>query len=343
MDDVITRIDGHAGRIMLNRPKALNALTLYMVNRISGALASWEQDARVKLVLIDGAGDRAFCAGGDIMHLYEAGRAGRFEEARSFFQHEYRLNAQIASYPKPYVALADRTVMGGGVGLAGHGSHRVVTERSMVAMPECAIGLIPDVGGTFLLARTPGHLGEYLGLTGARMTGADAIAAGFATHFVESSQIEALTATLVETGDVGVISRYAKNPSPFHLDANRPTVDRIFGSRTLTDILRAVEAEPGDWARSAEKALTTESPLSLHCTLAAIRRARPMASVGDALAMEYRFTSRALAQGDLIEGIRAAVVDKDKSPRWSHKTICEVRDDDVEAMLAPLGADELVL
>jgi len=343
MDDVITRVEGHVGRIMLNRPKALNALTLYMVNRISGALASWEQDPRVKLVLIDGAGDRAFCAGGDIMRLYEAGRAGRFEEARCFFQHEYRLNAQIASYPKPYVALTDRTVMGGGVGLAGHGSHRIVTERSLVAMPECAIGLIPDVGGTFLLARAPGHLGEYLGLTGARMTAADAITAGFATHFVESSQIEALTATLVETGDVGVISRYAKNPSPSHLDSNRPAVDRIFGRKTLADILHALEVEAGDWARSAEKALATGSPLSLHCTLAAIRRARPMTRVGDALATEYRFTSRALTEGDLIEGIRAAVVDRDRSPRWSHRTIHDVRDSDVEAMLAPLGADELAL
>jgi enoyl-CoA hydratase/carnithine racemase len=273
----------------------------------------------VALVVVDAEGPRAFCAGGDIASIYAAGRRGDFAMARRFWAEEYRMNARIARYPKPYVALLHGFVMGGGVGIAGHGSHRIVGESVQVAMPECGIGLIPDVGGTQLLADAPGRLGEYLGLSGARMGPGDALLAGFADAFVPEAAWPELAAALA---------------------AVRELVDDAFAARDLAAIAARLEAS--DWGHGVRKALARQSPLSMACTLELVRAARRDPGIEKALRREYRFTWRSQTDGDLLEGIRAAVIDKDRRPVW-RDTADSLRGEDVAAMLAPLGEHELGL
>ncbi|MBB5222376.1 enoyl-CoA hydratase/carnithine racemase [Amaricoccus macauensis] len=338
MGDISIRVEGRAGRITLNRPRALNALTHAMANEIAGALDAWEADAGVDLVMIDGEGERAFCAGGDIVETWRAGRAGDFGSGRRFWADEYRMNARIAGYPKPYVAFMHGFTMGGGVGVSGHGSHRIVCETTQVAMPECGIGLIPDVGGTHLLSRAPGHLGEYLGLTSARMSPGDAIHAGFADRFVPGADWGDLKADLIRTGDVGRIPEHAAPEAP--LAARQEAIDDAFEAADLASIVARLEAS--DWGHEVLKALRRNSPLSMASTLTLVRAARRCPGIGPALRREFRFSWRASESGDLLEGIRAQVIDKDRNPTW-RDDLDGVRPDDVAAMLAPLGEDELVL
>ncbi|KGF67461.1 enoyl-CoA hydratase [Hoeflea sp. BAL378] len=329
---------GRIGQITLQRPEALNAVTYEMVLAIEAALDGWRDDDRVACVLIDAEGHKAFSAGGDLHYMYDTASKGDFEAGRSFWRDEYRLNARIAAYPKPYVALCQGFVMGGGVGVSLHGSHRVVGESSKIAMPECAVGLVPDVGGSLLLARAPGRLGEYLGVTGARMNASDAILAGFADYFIPEAEWSGLTETLIETGDVSAVESLARDPEDGPLMALRGQVDAAFGKATLTEILASLP--DADWGTAAGRAIRAASPLSAACTVHLVRRARASGDIRTALQQEYRFTSRSASDGDFVEGIRAAIIDKDKSPRWRHARVEDVTQAEIEAMLAePPGGD----
>jgi enoyl-CoA hydratase len=323
---------GRIGQITLQRPEALNAVSHEMVHGIAGALEAWRDDEGVACVLIDAEGTKAFSAGGDLQFMHETASKGDFDAGRTFWRDEYRLNAMIATYPKPYVALCQGFVMGGGVGVSLHGSHRVVGETSKIAMPECAIGLVPDVGGTLLLARAPGHMGEYLGVTGHRMNAADAIHAGFADFFVPESCWPELTRALIEDGDVSAISVMAETPQDGTLASLLDEVDRHFGKESLEETLGSLP--DNDWGAATAKSIRAGSPLSAACTFELVRRARTSDDIHAALVQEYRFTSRSASEGDFIEGIRAAIIDKDKSPRWRHGSVAEVGPDVVEAMLS---------
>lgn len=341
--DIHIRKEGHAGRITLTRPKALNAVSHEMCLAIEDALDAWRDDDAVALVVIDAEGDKAFCAGGDLQHIYETGRAGDYGPARRFWADEYRLNTKIARYPKPYVALMHGFVMGGGVGIACHGSHRVVCESTQLAMPECGIGLVPDVGGSWLLSQAPGRAGAYLGTTGARMGPGDAIYAGFADVYVPKEMWAELTRTLEETGDPGEIAARAERAPEGRLQDLRPQIDAAFAGETLGAILAALRADEGAFARDALAAMTRNSPLSMACTLEMLRRLQaPGADVPRALHLEHRVTYRAIESGDFLEGIRAAIIDRDKTPRWQHG-LDDVPPEAVAHMLAPLDGDALTL
>lgn len=334
-EPVLARIEGRVGRLTLDRPRALNALSHEMVLAIEAALRAWEKDPAVFLVIVEGRGERAFCAGGDIEGMYRAGMRGDHGHGLAFWQDEYRLNAYIAAYPKPYVAFMHGFVMGGGVGVSAHGSHRIVCGTSQVAMPECSIGLIPDVGGTHLLARAPGRIGEFIGLTGLRMGPADAIAARFADRFVPEENFEALKAALCESGNAAEIDRFSEAPPEGRLAAIRDEIDRVFAGETVAEIVAALEEQAGPWAERALADIARAAPLSLLCTLALIRHARERDDLETALENELRFTSRASAKGEFLEGIRAAIIDKDRNPQWRYRTLPDVPADLIEEMLPP--------
>ena len=341
--EIIIRRDGRAGRITLNRPHALNALTYAMVKAIDAALDDWETDQDVDLILIDGTGEKAFCAGGDVQDLYWEAKKGNFEAGRDFWRDEYPLNARIARFPKPYVALMDGIDMGGGVGVSVHGSHRIVTERTMVALPECAIGLIPDVGSSHVLARAPGHLGEFVGLTGYRMNAADAIFCGVADSFVSIASTDALTQALCDSGDPGRIDAFASPPEPAPLRPLQAEIDAVFGLPDLHAIAAALAERNADWAQSAMAGLRRGSPLSLGAALHTIRAARQVDTLEEALALEFRFTYRSHSDADFTEGTRALIIDKDKSPAWSVPSIEALTQAQIDALVAPLGAHELAI
>ena len=333
-DDILLRVEGRVGHATLNRPKALNALSYDMAMALERALDDWRDDPAVDMVLIDAEGEKAFCAGGDINALYSTGKTGNFDYARTFWADEYRLNAKIAAFPKPYVALMDGIVMGGGVGVSAHGSHRIVTEKTMLAMPECGIGLIPDVGGTWLLAHAPGRIGEYLGLTGARIGAADAMYAGFADTFVPSDKLDALKARLLATGDESCITEFAAQPPAGDLASIANEIETAFSGSSIPEIADALGDMDAEWAGKAAKAIDRGSPISLACTLEMVRAARDDRSVADSLKREYRFVSRCMEHGDFLEGVRAAIIDKDRNPVFAGASK-EVPAERVAQMLAP--------
>ncbi|ATZ23272.1 enoyl-CoA hydratase/isomerase family protein [Streptomyces lavendulae] len=343
-DTVVIETHGRAGVVTLNRPKALNALTHPMVLRIAEALTAWEQDPAVDHVMIRGAGERGLCAGGDIRAIHADAKAGT-TGSLDFWRDEYRLNARIARYPKPYVAFMDGIVMGGGVGLSAHGSVRIVTERSRVAMPETGIGFVPDVGGTYLLSRAPGELGTHLALTGAAVGAADALLCGLADRYVPSDFLEELVRDLTEGTDGApadkVVDRYAL-PAPCSggsggLAADREWIDRCYAADTVEEIHSRLLGTGLPAAREASETLHAKSPTALKATLAALRRARALDSLERVLEQEYRVSSAALSVPDLVEGIRAQVIDKDRRPRWSPAALFQVRPAAVERFFAPLG------
>lgn len=341
--ECLIRREGRAGRITLNRPDALNALTHGMVSDMAAALDGWRNDPSVALVILDGAGGRALCAGGDVLSLYNASARGAAPDAGfapKFWRDEYHLNAAIKRYPKPYVAIMDGIVMGGGVGLSAHGAHRIVTEKTMVAMPETAIGLIPDVGGTWLLGHAQGRYGEYLGLTGARMDGADAIQAGFADIYMARADVSAFVARLSDANGTPIdeiIDAASENPVPASkLAANRELIQKIFAADTVEAIHSAALGSADPFAQRVVSDLANKSPKSLKLTLAAIRAARRMTALEDALVMEYRLVTRLYQDGEFIEGVRALLVDKDKSPKWQPAALAGVTPDMIAAHLAPL-------
>ena len=341
-DEVLIRREGRAGRITMNRPKALNALTYPMIGQIAAALDAWHTDPAIGVILLDAVGDRALCAGGDVISLYESHAQGA-GFARRFWRDEYHLNAAIHRYPKPFVAIMDGIVMGGGIGLSAHARHRIVTERSMLAMPETGIGLVPDVGGTWLLARAQGELGTYLGLTGARMSGSDAIQAGFAQSYVTTAQLNALKASLIDPdgGDVDGLILAAEEPvPPSPLAEARKKIDRWFAFDTIEAISHELTTTTDPLAQKIRNDLKSKSPLALKATLAALRSARQMTSLEAALVQEYRLVVRLFERGEFNEGVRALLVDKDRAPKWQPPSLAEVTPTLIAELLAPFPPGE---
>lgn len=343
MSELNIRREGRAGRITLTRPKALNALTHSMCLKIESALESWAKDEAIALVIIDGEGDKAFCAGGDVIALYNEGRMGRDAGARQFWRDEYRLDLKIAGYPKPYVALMDGIVMGGGVGVSAHGSHRIVTERTSLAMPECRLGLIPDVGGTHLLARMPGYCGEYVGLTGARLDAADCLYSGFGDRLVPAEQLDALTKDLCETGDPARIDAFAVESTDSRLAGHQAEIDAVFGLSGLAAIRDVLAVATSDFGRTGAAAFERGAPFSLCATFELLRQARESASLSAALRHEFRFVSMALLEGEFVEGVRARLVDKDNTPRWKFDSLEAVPPDLIARLHQPARDGDLAI
>jgi enoyl-CoA hydratase/carnithine racemase len=329
-DTVLVSREGRIGRILLNRPKALNALDLTMIRACTRALRDWADDPHVHAVVIAGAGDRAFCAGGDIRALRDARGSGDQAFVDRFFAEEYALNLLIAAYPKPYIALIDGLCMGGGIGLSVHGPYRVATEHAAFAMPETAIGFFPDIGATFFLPRLPGELGTYFGLTGSRASGADAVHAGFATHFTPRARLADLSASLANDG-VAALAAHNEALPPFSLARQRLAIDHCFAADTVTEIVSRLRAQDLDWARTALTALQAASPSALHWTLRALRRGRDL-TLKQALDAEFALTRTTMAHPDFSEGVRAMVVDKDRAPRWQPARIEDVDPPSIEAL-----------
>ena len=333
-DEITITQCGHAGWITLNRPQVLNALTHGMCLAIERALDQWQDDANIVHVVIEGAGERAFCAGGDIAKLYETGRAGEFIYGQQFWRDEYRLNAKIHHYPKPYIAFLQGFTMGGGVGISCHGSHRIVGQTSQIAMPECGIGFVPDVGGSLLLARSAGRFGEYLGTTGTRMRAADAIYAGFADYYIPEECWPALKRDLQKKYTTDAVSGYSKVPPEPTMAKDQKQIDRFFACPELSQIIEVLDSDQGEFAARALKRLLRASPLSAACALQIVREVRRAPSIERALEWEYRFTSRATEFGDFLEGIRATIIDKDNNPQWQHANGKGVQPEEIARMLA---------
>ena len=319
---VIARRDGRVGRIVLNRPQALNALDLAMIRACTRALEQWRDDPHVHGVVIEGAGDRAFCAGGDVRALRQYELDGEHHKAETFFREEYVLNLMIATYPKPYIALIDGICMGGGIGLSVHAPYRVATERAAFAMPETAIGFFPDIGATYFLPRLPGQVGTYLGLTGLRMQGADAVHAGLATHFVPRADLPALSRALADDGPAALGAHAAPLPA-FSLAARRAAIDHCFGADGMAENVRRLEAIGDEWATQTLAALRTVSPSALCWTLEALRRGADL-TLPQCQTAELALTRTTMRHPDFAEGVRAMVVDKDRKPRWQSARIEDV-------------------
>jgi enoyl-CoA hydratase len=345
---VHVRREGRAGRLTLNRPGALNALNFEMVRTLAAALRAWINDPSIELVILDGAGGRALCAGGDVVDL-TGQRTDPARPWRQFWREEYQLNALIHRYPKPFVALMDGIVMGGGIGLSSHARYRIVTEKSMLAMPETGIGLIPDVGGTWLLGHAQGELGTYLGLTGARMNGSDAIQCGFAGDYAVSAALPALVTRLCDAsaGDCAEVIEALADQSPIPaspLAALRPEVDRHFAFDTIEAILDSLNTSPGEFAQKTHAELKRKSPKALKLTLAAIRGAKTMPNLEAALNAEYRLVNRLYEDGEFPEGVRALLIDKDKAPKWNPAALAELTDTMAQSYFSPfLPSEELAL
>ena len=330
-DEVLYARDGRLGRIMLNRPKVINALTSQMVTSVLAQLQDWSHDDSVTAVAIQGAGERGLCSGGDVRALRSnlaQGSAG----AVQFWADEYRMNAAIAGYPKPFVAFMDGIVMGGGVGISAHGSLRLVTERSRVAMPETAIGYFPDVGSLFLLARAPGEIGTHLAMTGLAVGGADAVTAGLADAMVESRDIPGIVRRLAagEPLDACVGSTSAVGS----LEADRDWIDSCYAGKDAVEIIRALRAHPAPNARSCADLLQTRSPLAVSVALEAIRRAAQMETLAEVLDQDLRLGSAFASSTDFVEGVRALLVDRDNAPRWRHKSLEDVDPGEVAELFA---------
>ncbi|OCX67154.1 enoyl-CoA hydratase [Thioclava sp. SK-1] len=336
-DDLRTYVQGHAGRITFARPKALNALNHPMCLTLERALDAWRDDAAVALIVIDAQGERAFCAGGDIAAVYHAGITGDFTTGQQFWRDEYRMNAKIAAYPKPIIAFMQGFVMGGGVGVGAHASHRIIGASTQMAMPESGIGLIPDVGGTYLLAHAPGHIGEYLGVTGARMTPADALYAGFADRYLPEETWPQIIQALCDHGDLRDMPSGQTPPNSSTLEAMRPQIDAIFSRPDLEQILTALRAADSEFGHKTLSVVARNAALSMQAAIQLIRIARAQNDICQALSNEYRFTYRACELAEFLEGVRAQIIDKDRTPHWQD-TPDSLTSQRVQALLAPLPA-----
>jgi len=330
-DTVITRRDGRVGRIEINRPKALNAIDLGMIRVIRAGLDDWAAEPAVHAVVIEGRGGRAFCAGGDIRAIRAHALAGETDDIAAFFREEYALNLAIARYPKPYIALIDGVCMGGGIGLSVHGTVRVATEAALLAMPETAIGFFPDIGATYVLPRLPGELGTYLGLTGARMAGADAVHAGLATHYVPRERLAGLSAALALDG-AAALAEYCALPPPFTLAAHRTAIDACFAGASVADILAKLDEEADDWSAQTSATLRTMSPSALVWSLALIR-AGAGRTLERCLEAEFEAARRVTMHHEFHEGVRAMLVDKDRAPAWSPARLEDVNPREVEKLV----------
>ena len=338
--EVLARIESGIGRITLNRPKALHALNRGMCEAMIEALVAWRDDEAVKSILIDHAGERGFCAGGDIRMIAESG-AGDASEAKAFFAVEYRLNHLLFEYPKAVTAIVDGIVMGGGVGISEPADVRNATERTTYAMPETGIGLFPDVGGGWFLPRLPGETGTWLALTGARLKAADTVALGIHTHFVRSERIEDLKSELLQDADPqAVADRFAEDAGPAPHLPHREAIDHLFAHDRVEDILAALSAEGSDWATTQLEILRAKSPQSLKVTLRQLRLGRSLKSFAANMAMEYRLGGRVVRTHDFQEGVRAVIVDKDNAPKWSPASVEAVDDATIDGLFAPLDSGD---
>ncbi|MEW6768322.1 MAG: enoyl-CoA hydratase/isomerase family protein [Pseudomonadota bacterium] len=338
--DLIVRREGSAGILRLNRPKAINALTLEMTRGIVTALDEFERDPKIAVVILEGAGERGLCAGGDIRGLYESSKAGG-DLGPVFWREEYILNARIPEFPKPYVAYMDGLVMGGGVGLSAHGRHRIVNEKTKISMPEAGLGFFPDVGGTWLLANAPGEIGTYYALTGAPMNGADAIDAKAADVLIDSSSWptlrESLTKAAPGIGDSGVdaiLQKFSITPKS-QIEHHRITIDRAFGHEAIEEIIAELERDESDFAKTTLKALSDKSPTSLKLTLKLLRMARQSKSLKECLNREYIAALAVFVSDEFREGVRAAIIDKDRNPKWSPSRVSDVTSQIVDQYFKP--------
>jgi enoyl-CoA hydratase len=340
--DVLFAVEGGVGRITLNRPKALNALTHAMVLEITDRLRDWAGDDAVREVVITGAGERAFCAGGDVVGIAKRILAGEVGTGLSaeFFREEYRLNRTIRTYPKPYVAILDGITMGGGVGLSIHGRYRVATERTVLAMPEMAIGFFPDVGGGYALARFPGESGLYMALSGARARAADCLYLGAATHYVSDGNLAALVAAIGEAPIEELLARYGEDPGSAPMAAQSAAIDRCFAPDSVEQVVSALDAEGGEWAEKTAATIRRMAPLSLKVAQRQLERAAALDFDAN-MVMEYRLCQRFMADHDFAEGVRAVLIDKDNAPAWRPAGLEDVSDAAIEAYFAPLGARDL--
>ena len=346
--DLIVRREGSVGVIRLNRPKAINAMTLEMSLGIDAALDRFESDPAIAVVLLEGAGERGLCAGGDIRGLYDSSRAGG-DLGKIFWRQEYIMNARIAKFPKPYIAFMDGLVMGGGVGLSAHARHRVATEKTKLAMPEVGLGFFPDVGGTWLLSRSPGEIGTYFGLTGQTMNGPDAIHARFADAVVPSSSLAALREVLTgirpgtASGEVKtLIDGFATGETGGPVAAMQADINRWFSHDRMEDIFAALHRDGSEIAQSTLKTLNEKSPRGMVVALKLLRLARTSSSLQDCLVREYRAALEVFRSDDFREGVRAAVIDKDRNPKWSPSRVEDVTPGMLAPYFAEIGADELV-
>jgi len=346
--DLIARREGFAGIIRLNRPKTINAVTLDMFRDIDKALGTFEADPSVSVVVLEGSGERGLCAGGDIRALYKSSQMNG-DLGKVLWREEYVLNARIKKFPKPYVAFMDGIVMGGGVGLSAHASHRVVTERTTLAMPEVGLGFFPDVGGTWLLSHAPGEIGTYFGLTGQTMNGPDAVYAGFADAVVPSSRSAGLRDVLTKARPGSTVSEiralidgFATGETAGPVAAMRATIDRWFSYDRMQDIIAALTRDRSKLAQSTLKTLGEKSPRGMVVALKLLRLARQSSSLEECLVREYRAALEVFRSDDFREGVRAAVIDKDRNPKWSPPRIEDVTPDMIAPYFANIGADELV-
>ncbi len=333
-DEVLTRVDDGVGLVTLNRPKAINSLNQSMVTALREILSNWQDDGAVQAVVLTGAGERGLCAGGDVVAIYHSARADGVD-ARRFWYDEYLLNAQVGRFAKPYVALMDGIVMGGGVGVGAHANTRVVTDTTKMAMPEVGIGFIPDVGGTYLLSRAPGKLGLHAALTGAPFSGADAIALGFADHYVPHDDLAAFSRAIVSDGVEQALAEHATTPPPSNLVAQQEWIDDCYAGDTVADIVAALHGHDAGPANDAANLIGSRSPIALSVTLESLRRAATLDTLEDVLTQEYRVSCGSLRSHDLVEGIRAQLIDKDRTPKWSPRSLPEIGTTDVEAYFAP--------
>ena len=338
-DEVLTAVEGKAGRIRLNRPRALHALNQVMCATMLEAIEAWRGDPAVEIVLIDHAEGRGFCAGGDVRRAAESGK-GDGVEARAVFATEYRLNHRLFTYAKPVVAFMDGVVMGGGVGSSQPARFRVATENTLFAMPETAIGLFPDVGGGWYLSRLPGRIGRYLALTGARIGGAECHALGLATHYIPAVRLETAKAQLIEAPQEAqsILDALAEAPPPAPILEHREAIDRLFASDRLEDILAALEADGGDWATAQLELLRTRSPMSMKVALKLLLEGATMPTFEDEMRQEYAVAAHIVQRPDFAEGVRAVLIDKDNAPRWDPATPEGVTDHMIDRIFAPLDA-----
>jgi len=339
--EILARIQSGLGRITLNRPRAIHALNKSMCDAMTEALLAWKDDPAVKSVLIDHAGERGFCAGGDIRMIAESG-AGDASEAKAFFHAEYRLNHLLFEYPKPVTALVDGIVMGGGVGISEPAEVRIATERTTYAMPETGIGLFPDVGGGWFLPRLPGFVGTWLALTGARLKAADTVFLGIHSHYLPTDAVEAFRSILAAdpAHPADVADGLEDDAGEAPIEAHLLTIDRLFGFDTLEEIFAALEADGSDWASAQLATLKTKSPQSMKVTLRQLRTGATLDSFADNMVMEYRLGGRVVRTHDFQEGVRAVIVDKDNAPKWSPASIEGVTDETLDTLFAPLQPDE---
>ncbi len=336
--DVLFEQSGHAGIITLNRPKALNAVTLPMVREMTARLRAWADDTSVRHVIIKAAGGKAFSAGGDIRALYDWGRSGD-TAFLDFYREEYQLNTLIRRYPKPYIALMDGIAMGGGVGVSVNGSHRIATQNLTFAMPETGIGLFPDVGGTYFLARCPGEIGMYLGLTGARLKSADALYAAIATHYVDAAGLAELEEELCRSDDVEpLLEDLAAPDAEPSLRSHRQEIDHAFSAHDVETILERLGEMNSEWAAKTQSILSGKSPTSLKITHRQLREGAN-ANFEDCMRIEFRIVNRIFRGHDFFEGTRAVVIDKDQAPQWRPATLAEVSDAEIACYFAPLDVE----